>query len=156
MKVLFSRICISTQKIHQLSIHHSVLEIRQILESWRPEWPHLIFDHAHSPIFFNQLSISMNLHQHAKNQAVSSFYSRVTVDLKILHSDWSRAFWYISQEPDFSIIWYTSYLKVPYTSWESINSWKIYFFYLPLLALPHNGQPFDNLHPSPSPLPPNY
>ena len=106
MKVLFSRICISTQKIHQLSIHHSVLEIRQILESWRPEWPHLIFDLAHSPIFFNQLSISMNLHQHAKNQAVSSFYSRVTVDLKILHSDWSSFGTYLKNQIFYYMIYF--------------------------------------------------
>ena len=55
----------------QFSIHHSILEVQQILESWRPELPHLIFDHAHTPTFFNQLLISMNLHQQAKNQAIS-------------------------------------------------------------------------------------
>ena len=55
-----------------------------------------------TPIFSDQLLISMNLHQHAINQAFSSFSSRDTVDLKFLQSDWQRAFWPISQEPDFS------------------------------------------------------
>ena len=44
----------------------------------------------------------MNLHPHAKNQAFSSFCSRDTVNLKIVQSDWPRAFWPISQEPDLS------------------------------------------------------
>ena len=43
----------------------------------------------------------MNLYQHEKNQAISSSGSRDMVDLKILQSDWPRAFWSISQEPDF-------------------------------------------------------
>ena len=47
----------------------------------------------------------MNLYQNAKNQAISSFYSRDTVDLNILQSDRLRAFWPISQEPDFLQIW---------------------------------------------------
>ena len=42
----------------------------------------------------------MNLHPYAKNQAFSSFYSRDTVNSKIVQSDWPRAFWPISQEPD--------------------------------------------------------
>ena len=56
-------------------------------------------------IFFNQLLISINLYQHAKNQAFSSLCSGDIVNLKILQSDWSRAFWPISQEPDFSQVW---------------------------------------------------
>ena len=43
-------------------------------------------------IFFNELLISMNLYQHAKKQACSSFCFRDTTDLKILHSDWPRTF----------------------------------------------------------------
>ena len=39
------------------------------------------------PMFFNQLFILMNFHQHAKNQTFSSFCSRDIVDLKILQSD---------------------------------------------------------------------
>ena len=37
-----------------------------------------------------------------KNEATSSIYSREIVDLKILQSDWLRAFRPISQEQDFS------------------------------------------------------
>ena len=44
----------------------------------------------------------MNLYQHTKNQAISSSYSRDTVDRKILQSDWPRTFLLISQESDFS------------------------------------------------------
>ena len=40
-----------------------------------------------------------------KNQAFSSLCSRDIVDLKILQSDWSRAFSPLSQEPDFSQVW---------------------------------------------------
>ena len=47
----------------------------------------------------------MNLYNHAKNQVISSFYSRDIFSLKILQLDWPRAFWPISQEPDFSQIW---------------------------------------------------
>ena len=49
--------------------------------------------------------ISMNMYQHAKNQTFSSSCSRDIVDLRILQSDWSTAFWPISQEPDFSQVW---------------------------------------------------
>ena len=51
-------------------------------------------------IFFNNLLISVNLYQHAKNQTFSSFCSRDIVDLKILQSDWPKTFWHISQEPN--------------------------------------------------------
>ena len=40
-----------------------------------------------------------------KNQTSSSFCSRDIVNLKILRSDWSRAFWPISLEPEFSQVW---------------------------------------------------
>ena len=43
----------------------------------------------------------MNLYQHAKNEAVSSIGSAQIIDLKILQSDWLRAFWPIPQEQDF-------------------------------------------------------
>ena len=43
----------------------------------------------------------MNLCQHAKNEAVSSTCSGEKVDLKILQSNWLRAFGPISQEQDF-------------------------------------------------------
>ena len=57
-----------------------------------------------TPIFFNQLFILTNLHQHAKNQTISRFCSRDVVDLKILQYDWPRAFRAISQELDFTQI----------------------------------------------------
>ena len=56
-----------------------------------------IFNHAHI--------ISMNLYQHAINQAFSSICSWDILDLKILQSDWPRPFQSISQKPDFSQIW---------------------------------------------------
>ena len=40
----------------------------------------------------------MNLHQHAKSEATSSICSGQMLNLKILQSEWQRAFWYISQE----------------------------------------------------------
>ena len=40
-----------------------------------------------------------------KKSGFSSFCSRDIVDLKILLSDWPRAFWFISQELEFSQIW---------------------------------------------------
>ena len=58
-----------------------------------------------TPVFFNQVLISINFNQYAKNQALSSFCSRDLVDLKILQSDWPKAFWSISQQPDFSQIY---------------------------------------------------
>ena len=42
------------------------------------------------------------MYQHAKNQAFSPLCSGDEVNLKILQLDWPRAFWPISQEPDFS------------------------------------------------------
>ena len=58
----------------------------------------------HSQNIFNQLLDLVNLYEHAKNEAVSSICSGEIVDLKILQSDWLRAFWPISQEQDFSQI----------------------------------------------------
>ena len=63
-----------------------------------------IFDHAHTSIFQSTFNF-YELHQYVKNQAFSSFCSRDIVNLKILQSDWLRAFWPISQEPDFSQVW---------------------------------------------------
>ena len=54
-------------------------------------------------IFFDQILISMNMYQHAKNQALSLF--RDIAYLIILQSDWPITFWSISQEPDFSQVW---------------------------------------------------
>ena len=58
-----------------------------------------------TPIFFNQLLVSMNLYQDVKNKTFSSFCSRDMVDLKIWQCDWLRAFWQISQEPNISQVW---------------------------------------------------
>ena len=49
----------------------------------------------------NQLLICVSLYQHAKNKAASSICSGEILDLKILQSDWLRAFWPISQQQDF-------------------------------------------------------
>ena len=62
------------------------------------------FDHAHTNIFQSTFNF-YELDQYAKNQAFSLFCSRDIVDLKIQQSDWSRAFWPISQELDFSQAW---------------------------------------------------
>ena len=51
---------------------------------------------------FHQLLMFLNLHQHAKNEAVSLICSGEMVDLKILQSEWLTAFWPISQEQDLS------------------------------------------------------
>ena len=53
---------------------------------------------------FNQLLIFANFYQHAENEAVSSICSGEIVHLKIMQSDWLRAFWPISQEQDHSQI----------------------------------------------------
>ena len=50
---------------------------------------------------FKHLLIFVNLYQQEKNEAVSSICSGEMVDLKILQSDWLRAFWPISQEQGF-------------------------------------------------------
>ena len=50
----------------------------------------------------------MNLYQNAKNQAITSFCYKDPIDLKILKSDWLRAFLPISQKPDFSRIYHSN------------------------------------------------
>ena len=56
------------------------------------------------PIFFTQLLTSLNLFQHAKIRLLHDFVWDIYF-WKILHSDWSRALWSLSQEPDFFQIW---------------------------------------------------
>ena len=56
----------------------------------RPDWPHSFFPKTFWSTF--QLLFFVNLYQHAKNEAVSSICSGEIVDLKILQSDWLRAF----------------------------------------------------------------
>ena len=53
---------------------------------------------------FSQLLIFVNFYQLAKNEAASSIFFREILHLKILQSDWLRAFWPISQEQDLSQI----------------------------------------------------
>ena len=53
----------------------------------------------------NQLLIFMILYQYEKIQAISSICSTNVGALKIQQSDWSRAFWSICSELDFSEIW---------------------------------------------------
>ena len=78
--ILAFMICMNTSKINLF--HSFFLGIQPILSPEnRVATP--IFDHAH-PIFLNQLLFSINLYQHAKNQAFSLFCSRDIVDLKIL------------------------------------------------------------------------
>ena len=50
---------------------------------------------------FDQLFF-VNLYQNAKKEAVSSICFGERVDLKILQSNWLRAFWSTSQQQDFS------------------------------------------------------
>ena len=47
----------------------------------------------------------MNLYQQAKNQDISWIRSGDIVDIKMVQSDWLRAFWLISQKLDLSQIW---------------------------------------------------
>ena len=63
----------------------------------RPDWPHSFLNMPHQKRF-NQLSIFVNLHQHAQNEAISSICPGKILDLKISQSEWLRVFWAISQE----------------------------------------------------------
>ena len=83
---------------------NSFLSYSQFKSPVSTEWPHRFLT-IPSPIFFNQLLISLNLYQYAKNQAISIFCYRNIFNFKILQSDWPRTFWSISQEPDFPEIW---------------------------------------------------
>ena len=122
-------------KVNFLNFYqHTKNQLSPLNPSWgttnfsvlRPEWPHPFLTTPTS-IFFHQLLISMNLHQYPKNQDFSSFCSRDIANLKISQSDWLRAFWPMSQEPDFSQVWdlckntenITKFLYRP--NWEKIN-----------------------------------
>ena len=61
----------------------------------------------------------MNLYQNTKNQAITSFCYKDPIDLKILKSDWLRAFLPISQEPDFSRIYNSNK--------NTVNNTKLYY-----------------------------
>ena len=63
-----------------------------------------IFDHDYlKKKKKNHPLIFINLHQ--QGQIISSIFSRDKVDLKILLSDWLRAFWTVTQKRDISKIW---------------------------------------------------
>ena len=47
----------------------------------------------------------MNLYQQAKNLDISWIRSGDIVDIKMVQSDWLRAFWLISRKLDLSQIW---------------------------------------------------
>ena len=47
----------------------------------------------------------MNLYQQAKNQDISWIRSGDIVDIKMVQSDWLRAFWLISRKLDLPQIW---------------------------------------------------
>ena len=65
-----------------------------------PVWSHpFLTTSSHNA--FHQLLIFRNLYQHARNHTFSSHCSTDIVDSKIIQSNWSRAFWPISQEPHF-------------------------------------------------------
>ena len=63
-----------------------------------------IFDLTNHKIS-DQLLVYVNLHQHAKNQAISLISSEDIVNKKTLQSNWLRSFWPISQEQTFSQTW---------------------------------------------------
>ena len=63
----------------------------------RPDWPHSFLTMPHQKLF-NQLLIFVNLYQH---EAVSSICSGEMLDLKVLESEWLRAFWPIFLEQKF-------------------------------------------------------
>ena len=75
--------------------HLLILEIEPILESCDLS-SHTHF-WAYPPQNFSRIC--------TKNQAISSIYCGVLVNLKILQSDWLGEFWSVSQEPNFSRIW---------------------------------------------------
>ena len=63
-----------------------------------------IFDHTHSNIFQSNFNFHESVSTCKKIRVLHhSVLERV--DLKILQSDWLKAFWPISWEPDFSQIW---------------------------------------------------
>ena len=61
------------------------------IRAQRLDWPHSFLTMCHQK-FFNQFLIFVNLYQHVKNEAASLICSREMLDLKILQSEWLRAF----------------------------------------------------------------
>ena len=67
-----------------------------------PNWPHPFFIIQR---YFDQLLIFRNSYQNENNQPILSICYGDIDDLKILQSDWLRAFRPISQEQELSQIW---------------------------------------------------
>ena len=92
-------ICVKLYQHAKNQLVRLVLSWDTILDS-RDQISHTHFDQPHQKLF-NPLLTLVNLYQHAKNEAVSSICSGEMLDLKILQSEWLRAFWPISQEQHF-------------------------------------------------------
>ena len=92
---------LSCVKLYQYAKHHLVPSFL----SWdtinfrvsRPDWPHSFLTTPCKKLF-NQLLIFVNLYQHVKNETGEMF------DLKILQSEWWRAFLPTPEEQHFSQI----------------------------------------------------
>ena len=59
----------------------------------RPDWPRPFSTMLGMVKIFDQLLVFVSLYQHAENEVICS---GEIIDLKILQSDWLRAFWPIS------------------------------------------------------------
>ena len=92
-KTIFSipKFAPSSQKINLF--HQFILEIQSVRVLWQ-DWLYPII-----------LLTYLNLHQHAKNQAISLICSGDMVGWKILQFDWLRTLHPTSQEQKFSQIW---------------------------------------------------
>ena len=77
-----------------------ILEISQF-QSPVTRLPEPILDHGQPKNFRSTFNFCQFVST-SKNEAISSICSRKIVDLKILQSDWLRAFWPIYQEQGFS------------------------------------------------------
>ena len=62
-----------------------------------------IFDHAHQNIFQSTFNCPESVS--CKKMRLFHHFVPQSVDLRILQSDWLRAFWPVSQESDFSQVW---------------------------------------------------
>ena len=125
---------------HQKSVHSINFFVRYSHSFWvlRPEWAQP-FMTTPTPILFIQLLISINCINMQKSRLFLSC-STDLVDLKILRSDWSRAFWPISEEPEFYQIWDLSKHTAINISFDYIHSknarfdlfspfwWQKYYF----------------------------
>ena len=113
IKVILASLSLNQQAKNQFNSSIHFCDTSDLTVPWLKS--SFLFFQTFTQIFFNQLVISMNFYQHGKNrlfyyfvwekQAILLFCSKNMVDLNILQSDCPRAFWSISQKPDFSQIW---------------------------------------------------